>query len=346
MRRGLIAAVVASALALGALAALAWTWRAVHAPADPADRTPRRVTVARGEPLSRVVERLGRRGLVRHPRVLAAWARLRGADRHVHAGTYAMSPSESPVDLLERLARGDVLRVSVTIPEGFTMWDIAGAFRAAGIDSVAMLAAIADPDRIRRRGIPAPTLEGYLFPDTYKVPWGADPREVVDMMLARLDEVFDDSLAAEAARRGMTRHEVLTLASIVEAEARRPDERRRISAVYHNRLRRGMRLEADPTVAYALGGHRGRLLYADLEVDSPYNTYRNPGLPPGPICSPGLASIRAAIDPDPECRALYFVARGDGSHIFSKTLREHRRAVERVRAERRRRARGERRPAR
>ena len=341
MRRGLI---VAGAVLLGGVAAGgAWLRHAVRTPADPGDRAARRVTVARGEPLARVVASLARAGIVRRPRALVLWARIRGVDRRVHAGTYAFSPSERPVDVLERLRRGDVLRVPVTIPEGFTMWQIAGAFRAAGIDSVSMLAAIADPDRRRARGVPAPTLEGYLFPDTYAVPWGADPLDVVDMMLARLDAVFDDSLAAAAARLGMTRHEVLTLASIVEAEARRPRERRRIAAVYHNRLRRGMRLEADPTVAYALGGHRGRLLYADLQVDSPYNTYRHPGLPPGPICSPGLASIRAAVDPEPGFDALYFVARGDGSHIFSRTLREHRRAVARARARRRRRARGERR---
>jgi UPF0755 protein len=131
----------------------------------------------------------------------------------------------------------------------------------------------------------------------------------------------------------MTPHEVLTLASIVEAESRVPDERARISAVYHNRLRRKMRLEADPTVAYAMGGYKGRLLYADLEIDSPYNTYRRFGLPIGPICSPGEASIRAALYPDTTADDLYFVARGDGSHIFSKTLKEHNAAVRKVRRE-------------
>jgi UPF0755 protein len=131
----------------------------------------------------------------------------------------------------------------------------------------------------------------------------------------------------------MTPHEVLTLASIIEAESRVPEERARISSVYHNRLRRKMRLEADPTVAYAMGGYKGRLLYADLEIDSPYNTYRRTGLPIGPICSPGEASIRAALYPDTTVDDLYFVARGDGTHIFSRTLKEHNAAVRRVRRE-------------
>jgi UPF0755 protein len=211
------------------------------------------------------------------------------------------------------------------------MWDIAGAFTSAGVDSAALLDEIRSPQRLERRHIDAPSLEGYLFPDTYVVPWGVSPAEVVSQMLDRLDAVFTDSLFARAVEIGMTPHEVLTLASIVEAEARVPAERPIISAVYHNRLRRGMRLEADPTVAYAMGGFRGRMLFVHLEIDSPYNTYRNKGLPPGPICSPGQAAIRAALYPDPDTDALYFVARGDGSHIFSKTLREHQTAVQKVR---------------
>jgi UPF0755 protein len=154
-------------------------------------------------------------------------------------------------------------------------------------------------------------------------------------MLSRLEEVFDASMLQRALSIGMTPHEVLTLASIIEAETRMPDERARVSAVYHNRLRRGMRLEADPTVAYAMGGYKGRLLYADLEIDSPYNTYRNRGLPVGPINNAGRASIMAALYPDSSSGDLYFVARGDGTHIFSRTLRDHNRAVQSVRQNRR-----------
>lgn len=296
-----------------------------------------RFEVQRGEPFVSVVARLHEAGVVRSPLALRVWAALHRLDRSVRRGTYEFTIGEPAAAVLERLVAGDILRVSVTVPEGYMKWDIAGAFTRAGVDSAALLAQISDPVRLERRRIDAPSLEGYLFPDTYVVPWGVTPAAVVDQMLARLDEVFTDSLLARAMELDMTPHEVLTLASIVEAEARVPGERPTIAAVYHNRLRRGMRLEADPTVAYAMGGFRGRMLYAHLEIDSPYNTYRHRGLPPGPICSPGEAAIRAALYPDPDVDALYFVARGDGSHIFSKTLREHQQAVREVRAAQRRR---------
>ena len=152
------------------------------------------------------------------------------------------------------------------------------------------------------------------------------------MMVRRLNEVFDTGMLDRARAIGLSRRELLTLASIVQAETRLPEELPLVSAVYHNRLRRGMRLEADPTVAYAKGGYRGRLYYKDLEIDSPYNTYRYAGLPPGPVCAVGEAAIRAALYPDSACNAIYFVAEGNGGHIFSLTLQDHLAAVRRVRA--------------
>ncbi len=160
------------------------------------------------------------------------------------------------------------------------------------------------------------------------------PMEAAAMMRARLDEVFDEKMARRAEELSMTRHQVLTLASIIQAEARLSGEMPLVSAVYHNRLRNGIRLEADPTVAYAMGGYKGRLYYKDLEIESPYNTYEHAGLPPGPICAPGKASIEAALYPDTTCRAVYFVAKGDGGHIFSLTLEEHLAAVESVKRSR------------
>jgi UPF0755 protein len=153
----------------------------------------------------------------------------------------------------------------------------------------------------------------------------------VEMMVSRCIDVYDECCRAAADSAGMSRRDVMTLASIIEAEARLPQERALVSAVYHNRLERRMKLQADPTVAYAMGGYRGKLLYNDLHIDSPYNTYVHAGLPPGPICNPGRASIEAALHPEPGCRALYFVAKGDGGHIFSVTLKEHRTAVRRIR---------------
>jgi UPF0755 protein len=296
---------------------------------------PVRVTVPDGQAFSVLVDRLADQGLLASPWAIRTYASMRGYDRRIRSGTYEFTPGERPLDILGRMMSGDVVMVDVTVPEGYTIWDIAGAFRVAAVDSVEMLAALRNDDLRRQRRIEAPSLEGYLFPDTYRVRWGAAPLSVAAMMLARLDEVFDGSMLQRAADIGMTPHEVLTLASIIEAETGVPEERVLVSAVYHNRLRRNMRLEADPTVAYAMGGYKGRLVYADLDIDSPYNTYRHGGLPPGPICSAGKASILAALYPDSTSKALYFVARGDGSHIFSNTLRDHRIAVERTRRERR-----------
>jgi len=290
------------------------------------------VTVTEGMPFSGITRELRRHRLVEHPRVINAYARLRNYDKRVHTGTYQFAPADRPVDILRKLVEGDVLKVLVTIPEGFTVTQIAGTVaRRAGMDSTAFIEAAADPKLLTSRNIPIPSVEGYLFPDSYRIPWGSEERDVVDMMLARLNEVFDGTLQRRAASMDMSRHEVLTLASIIEAEAHLPEERATISAVYHNRLKKGMKLEADPTVAYAMGEYKGRLLYEDLKIDSPYNTYLYRGLPPGPICNPGEGSIVAALYPDSTSKFLYFVARGDGSHIFSMTLREHLAAVKKVR---------------
>lgn len=294
---------------------------------------PVRITILKGEAFNTVADKLDAEGFLSSTWVFKAYASLRGFDRRIKSGTYEFTVGERPLDILHRLIRGDVLTTNVTIPEGYAIWDIAGAFKAAGVDSLEMLAALHDGGTRERRRITTPSLEGYLFPDTYMVPWGVTPDEIVTMMLSRTDEVFDAELLQRAVDIGMRPHQVLTLASIIEAETRIPKERALVSAVYHNRLKRRMRLEADPTVAYAMGGYKGRLLYADLEIDSPYNTYRNYGLPPGPICSAGIASLWAALYPDSTSKALYFVARGDGSHIFSGSLREHREAVKRARDE-------------
>ena len=295
-----------------------------------------RLEVPPGQPFSAIARRLESLGLVQRARPLRLYAAAAGYDRRIHQGTYEFTIGERPVDILRRLSDGDILVVEVTIPEGFTKWEISAAFAPAGVDSAELDGAMHDPEVRERRNIPTSSLEGYLFPDTYRVPYRSSAAQVVAMMLARMDEVFDTVLLARTAELDMTPQEVLTLASIVEAEARIEDERAIVSAVYHNRLSRNMRLEADPTVAYAMDGYRGRLYYKDLEIDSPYNTYRHVGLPPGPICSPGEASIQAALHPDPNTDALYFVARGDGSHIFSRTLSAHNDAVRRVRREYRR----------
>ena len=292
---------------------------------------PVRVTVIEGASFASVVRDLADRGLVRRAWTLEFFAKATRGDRQIQRGTYEFPRGTPALDILRAMIRGDILAVFVTIPEGFTTWQIAGAMRAAGIDSVAMLSACRDPDLRRALGVSAASLEGYLFPDTYRVPYGSDARDVVAQMLTRFHAAWSPDMERSAEAIGMTRHDAVTMASIVEAEARVPDERPVVSAVYHNRLKRGMKLDADPTVAYAMDGFRGRLYFRDLQIDSPYNTYRHAGLPPGPICSPGESSLRAAVHPEPSVGALYFVARGDGRHVFSATLREHDAAVRAVR---------------
>jgi UPF0755 protein len=293
-----------------------------------------RITVGEGATFSAVVHDLAARGLVPRAWTLKLFARVTGDDRRVQRGTYEFAAGTPPVDILRALVHGDVLAVLVTIPEGFNMWQVAGAYDSAGVDSASLLSAVTDAELARSFEIPASTLEGYLFPDTYRIPFGSTARQIAEHMAARARAAWSSEYERRARDIGMSRHEVLTLASIVEAEAHAPDERATIAAVYHNRLKKHMRLEADPTVAYAMGGFRGRLFYKDLEIDSPYNTYRNPGLPPGPICNPGEASIRATLYPADGVHALYFVARGDGRHVFSNTLREHNAAVREARRSR------------
>ncbi|HXV12593.1 MAG TPA: endolytic transglycosylase MltG [Candidatus Krumholzibacteria bacterium] len=319
------AIVVVMAIVAG-LGFAAWVTKDIQA-RGPADGERVRVVVSQGAGFNSVVRELEARGLLRRAWTLKLFARATGQDRRVQRGTYEFAKGTPPVDILRAMVRGDVLAFLVTVPEGFNVWQVAGAFDSAGVDSAALFATVTDAGYARQLEIPGATLEGYLFPDTYRVPFGSTPHQVAEHMVARARAAWDDDHERRAREIGLSRHEVITLASIVEAEARVAEERPTIAAVYHNRLKKGMRLEADPTVAYAMGGFRGRLFYKDLEIDSPYNTYRRAGLPPGPICNPGRASIEAALHPAEGVAALYFVARGDGRHVFSTNLRDHNAAV-------------------
>jgi UPF0755 protein len=336
MNRAIIAyaAILFIAVAAGAM----YVYRAVYG--TPKGRAaaaePVLFAVQAGESFSSVASRLSKLDLVDHPRAVEAYAWLRGWDRKIKAGTYRLGRNESPRVILERFIGGDILRVTVTIPEGFTHAQIAGAVSSsAAIDSAAFASLIDDEEACRELEVAGGVLEGYLFPDTYLVPWGSTPMDVARMMRARLEEILDANMKTRLEETGLTLHEALTLASIIQAEARLPEEMPLVSAVYHNRLRSGMKLEADPTVAYALGGRKGRLFYKDLEIESPFNTYKHVGLPPGPICAPGKGAIVAALYPDTTCKAVYFVARGDGGHIFSMTLEDHAAAVEALKRARR-----------
>jgi UPF0755 protein len=263
-------------------------------------------------------------GLLKHRRLFRYVAVLTHKDRKVQAGRYLFEEGESVAAILHKLSHAEFEVTRFIVPEGYMLREIAAAAqREIEIDSAQFFNLANDSAYAKELGINAPSLEGYLFPDTYLLSWPLSSRELARIMLGRFREVYDMDIARYARDAGLSVNEIVTLASIIQAEAQNESEMPRISAVYYNRLKQGLRLEADPTVAYALGGiHRG-LRYSDLRVNSPYNTYRNRGLPPGPICSPGLKALIAAVRPLEGCDDLYFVADGTGSHFFSKTLDEH-----------------------
>lgn len=253
-------------------------------------------------------------------------AKLRGLDKRLQAQRYRFVPGMSLAAILDNLARGKSAYDRVTIPEGLTAAQIAGLLqREAALDSAKFMHLVTNKVFCASLGIRAKSLEGYLFPDTYYIYWHMKEEQVIRRLVARFQEVFTEGFRQRAKRMGFSQHEIITLASIIEREAQVAAERPIISAVFHNRFRLGRALQADPTVLYALGRYQGKLSKRDLKVKSPYNTYLHPGLPPGPICNPGLASIKAALYPA-DVDYLYFVARGDGTHIFTRSNREHIRA--------------------
>jgi len=290
------------------------------------------VVIEPGTPVSVVAYRLQAAGVIGNHSGLVAAARLTASQRSIQAGRFHFPGGENLLGVLRRLTSGDTVHELVTIPEGLRAPEIAGIIaREAKVDSAAFVALVADSSFIAAvlpadggQNRPA-SLAGYILPETYNIYYRMEAAEVLRLMVGHFLDLWERALAEPARERGLTRHEVATLASIIEREAASEGERPIISAVFHNRLRRGMRLESCATVLFALGRYKRRLWERDLQVESPYNTYLHRGLPPGPIANAGEASLRAAVDPA-ETDYLYFVARGDGTHIFSRTFAEHVRA--------------------
>jgi UPF0755 protein len=287
------------------------------------------------------VESIGRQlqalGLVRHPLIFRILAMSRGVDTVLKAGEYSLEGPLSLEQVVDMMARGDVVRHEVTVPEGKSLAEVAEIVATHGLDAAAFLKAARDPAPIHDLDPAAPDLEGYLFPETYEIVRSPGaPAALVARMVQHFRETMEPHLPRLSAR-GLTLRQVVTLASLVELETASPDERPRIAAVFFNRLRRKMPLQTDPTVIYALrqaGAWDGRIHKRDLDFDSPYNTYRTAGLPPGPIASPGRSSLTAVLDPA-DVADLYFVSRNDGTHQFSQTLAQHNQAVDRYQKHRR-----------
>lgn len=271
---------------------------------------------------------LQRAGVIRQGLAFSWLVRLQGQDLRLQAGEYRMVPGTAVSRVIEQLLRGDVLTHPLTIPEGLTVEQIAGLVEASGLGNRdQFLAAARNVELVRAflpAGAPVPEpLEGYLFPDTYHFSRKTSEEVMVRTMVNRFAQAFPEQWRTRAAELGFSVHQLATLASIIEREARVAAERPVIAGVFHNRLRVGMKLQADPTVLYALGRTTGTVLYRDLEVDSPFNTYRHAGLPPGPIANFGVDALRAALFPA-AVPYFYFVARNDGSHAFAETYRQHR----------------------
>jgi UPF0755 protein len=283
--------------------------------------------VAPGASLKRIVRQLEAAGLVRDARAVELLARHRRLGAALQAGEYRLSAASSPDALLDAIAQGRVATYELVVPEGFTAVMIAERLTTAGLgDADEFLAWVQDPASAAAHGIQGTSLEGYLFPDTYHLPRGLDARATTAVFVGRFEEVWSE-IAARAKERGLSKYETVTLASIVEKETGAPQERPLIAAVFLNRMKRGMRLETDPTVIYGIPDFDGNLRRRDLENrENPYNTYVIPGLPPGPIASPGRDALIAVVEPA-ETEYLFFVSRNDGTHRFSRTYAEHALAV-------------------
>lgn len=288
-----------------------------------------RVIVPRGASLAQVADSLAARDVIDAALPFRLYARLKGAAESIKAGTYQFRRGAGWDRLLSDLQSGRVVSDRLLIPEGWDIRRIAPSLaEITDVSPDSVRALLLDSATARLHGVPGPTMEGYLYPATYSFQVGMPLDTIVARIAGRYREVWTPERRARADSIGMSEREVITLASIIEAEARIADEMPLISAVYHNRLRRNYPLQADPTVQYALGAHQDRLLYAHIDSagDNPYNTYRHSGLPPGPIGSPGEAAIDAALRPD-SVSYFFFVARPDGSHVFTNNFTEHQRAV-------------------
>jgi UPF0755 protein len=289
---------------------------------------PQLVEIPPGTPFTQVSHILHRHHLIGSEWFFTVLGRVQRVDRNIMPGEYELHAGMRPTELLEKLVKGEVYHYTLTIPEGFNVVQIADILEQKHLAlKQDILRLIRDPTFIQSLNIQAATLEGYLFPDTYQLSRYTPPESIIRTFVNRFHDVVTPDLQDRATSMGMTLQEVLTLASVVEKETGLATERSLVSGVFHNRLRRGIPLQSDPTVIYALESFDGNIRKADLSVNSPYNTYKVRGLPPGPIANPGLAAIHAALYPT-QTDFVYFVARNDGSHQFSATLEDHNKAVD------------------
>lgn len=292
------------------------------------------IEIPEGSTYKQALEILRNKNLIRDKNLFYGIGIILGIDRKIRAGYYVFWGDMSPFEVFKKLAKGQIIENEITIIEGDSVFEIKDKLVANNImspDDFNKL--LNDKDFLDSLNIKAPSLEGYLFPQTYKFPKGTKPESVLGLMVKKMREEFNDELRRRAEEIGFSENDVLTLASIIEREAKIDKERELISAVYHNRLKKGMPLQADPTAVYGIKSKKQKITRNDLKKKTDYNTYVIKGLPPGPIASPGIKSIKAALYPA-NVPYLYFVSNRDGSHYFSKTLSEHNAAIIRIQAKR------------
>jgi UPF0755 protein len=284
------------------------------------------VQIPEGSTYRQGINIIKREGIIESETLFLILGRITMMDRKLRAGYYNLSASLSPWEIFDALKKGQIIQYSVTVPGGSALEDIKVKLKFRGLIDDALWQIVYDKEFLKSLNVDAPSLEGYIYPDTYNFSKGMKPEVIFSIMVQKMRDEFGEPLRKKAQEMGMSENSVLTLASIIEKEAFLDSERPVISAVYHNRLKMDMKLQADPTVLYGINRHSRKITYSDLRNDTPYNTYVIKGLPPGPIATPGIKSIKAALYPD-KADYLFFVSKNDGTHFFSKTNEEHSAAV-------------------
>lgn len=286
------------------------------------------IEIKKGTNLKNITSLLHQKSLIKDPWTFSFLAKIMGNVRNLKAGEYWLSPTMSPVEILNKITRGEVVQYQITIPEGFNLYEIGELLERNNITKKeSFISRAFDPKVIKKLGFNVNSLEGYLFPETYFFEKNISDDDILKKIVGTFKEkVMTREIMADVKQSNLSFHKIVTLASLIEKETGKDEERSIISAVFHNRLKINMRLQCDPTVIYAIKDFDGNIRKKDLEIDSPYNTYRYAGLPPGPIANPGLNSIKTALHPA-KVNYLYFVAKKNGEHKFSLTLKEHNKAV-------------------
>ena len=326
VRKSVALIVLVAVLAGGAAAVAVWLWERIHEPYRNYSGSEQFVTIRQGAGSAEIGRRLSDAQVVSDARLFRGALWWTGQGRNLKAGEYRFDRPLSPLEVIDVLVRGDVYARRITFPEGLTIEEMSKLYESRDFGAAHdFITAAKSVERIKDLDPAATDLEGYLFPETYALPRGTPASRLIEAMVDRFRIVYDDRLRARAESQGLTTRQVVTIAALVEKETGKADERPIVAAVYRNRLKIGMAMQADPTIVYALEkAHRynGNIRREDLALESPYNTYKYPGLPPGPIASPGKAAVEAVLFPA-DVPYLYFVSRNDGSHVFAETLTKH-----------------------